>query len=85
MTRIQLKNIMKFHLENFNDEGVEIKDSTIHNKVLSSDDGYGAANSKRIYRSVMRWTLRKNGVEDIPWPSDWFTKDVEYLSTKLIK
>ena len=84
MTQEQLKEVMKFHLKNFNNEGVEINDQTIHNTVLSNDDGYGAANSKRIYRSVIRWTLITNEHDDKNWPKDWFEKDVEYLSTKII-
>ena len=84
MTQQQLKEVMKFHLSNFNDEGVEINDGTIHNTVLSDSDGYGAANSKGIYRAVMRWTMKKNGHQDKPWPSDWFDKSVEYLSSKIL-
>lgn len=84
MTQEQLKEVMKFHLANFNDEGVEIKDDTIHNTVLSDSDGYGAANSKSIYRAVIRWTMKKNGHQDKPWPSDWFDKNVEYLSSKIV-
>lgn len=84
MTREQLKEIMKFHLSNFNNEGVNINDQTVHKSVLSADDGYGAANSKRIYRSVVRWTLIRNQHEDKNWPKDWFEKDVEYLSSKII-
>ena len=80
----QLKKVMKYHLANFNDEGVEINDNTIHNTVLSATDGYGNANSKYIYRAVIRWTLKKNGHEDKPWPSDWFVKSVAYLAGKII-
>ncbi|MFM9839500.1 MAG: hypothetical protein ACKVOQ_14620 [Cyclobacteriaceae bacterium] len=84
MTQQQLKEVMKFHLTNFNDEGVEIGDTTIHSTVLSDSDGYGASNSKNIYRAVIRWTMKKNGHEDKPWPSNWFDKDVEYLSSKIL-
>jgi hypothetical protein len=84
MTQKQLKEVMKFHLSNFNDEGVEINNDTIHNTVLSDSDGYGAANSKGIYRAVIRWTMKKNDHQDKPWPSDWFDKSVEYLSSKIL-
>lgn len=84
MTQKQLKEVMKFHLSNFNDEGVEINNNTIHNTVLSESDGYGAANSKSIYRAVIRWTMKKNGHQDKNWPSNWFEKDVEYLSMKIL-
>lgn len=80
----QLKEVMKYQLANFNDEGVEINDETIHNSVLSATDGYGNANSKYIYRAVIRWTLKNNGHKDKPWPSDWFDKSVAYLAAKII-
>jgi len=84
MTHQQLKEVMKFHLQNFNDERVAISDETIHNTVLSDSDGYGSSSSKNIYRSVIRWTMKKNGHEDKPWPSDWFDKSVEYLSSNIL-
>ena len=84
MTNNDLKNIMKFHLSNFNDEEIEIDDNTIHNKILSDSDGYGDSNSKEVYRAVIRVTMKKNGQEDKPWPSDWFENSVEYLASKIL-
>jgi hypothetical protein len=84
MTIDQLKEVMKYHLKSFNDEGVGINDQTIHNTVLSDADGIGNANSKTIYRAFMRWTMTENGHKDKVWPSDWFEKDVSYLASKII-
>ena len=84
MTQSQLQDVMKFHLRNFNDEHVEINDDTVHNSVLSADDGFGASNSKTIYRAVIRWTMRRNGHDDKPWPSNWFSSDVRTLAAKII-
>jgi len=84
MTVEQLKEVMKYHLKNFNDEGVAINNQTIHNTVLSDSDGIGNANSKTIYRAVIRWTMIKNDHEDKVWPSNWFEKDVAYLASKII-
>lgn len=84
MTIDQLKNVMKFQLKNFNNEGVEINDDTVHNTVLSDDDGFGNANSKEIYNSFIRWTLLKNNHTDKPWPGDWFTNSVSYLAERII-
>ncbi|NVO19711.1 MAG: hypothetical protein HXX13_08425 [Bacteroidetes bacterium] len=84
MTEDQLKEVMKFHLQNFNNEGVAINDQTIHNTVLSDSDGFGDSNSKSIYRAAIRWTIQKNGAEDKPWPADWFDNNVAYLASKLI-
>jgi len=84
MTQNQLQEVMKFHLKNFNAEGVAINDDTIHNTVLSDSDGYGAANSKTIYRAVIRWTMKRNGHIDKPWPSDWFSSSVKTLASKIL-
>jgi hypothetical protein len=84
MTQEQLQEVMKFHLTNFNDEGVEINNDTVHNTVLSDSDGYGAANSKYMYRAVIRWTMKRNGHQDKVWPSDWFDKSVSELASKII-
>ncbi|MFC2138748.1 hypothetical protein ACFLTE_11285 [Bacteroidota bacterium] len=84
MTQQELQKVMKFHLENFNDEHVVIDDNTIHNKVLSANDVYGSSNSKSIYNESIRWTLKKNGHTEKQWPADWFEKNVEYLASKII-
>lgn len=84
MTVDQLKEVMKYHLGNFNDEGVDINDDTIHDQVLSASDGYGAANSKNIYRSVLRWTLKKNGHQDKRWPAKWMEMSVNELASKIL-
>ena len=84
MTQVQLQEVMKFHLKNFNDEGVTVDDDTIHNTVLSDADGYGAANSKKIYRAIIRWTMRLNWHVDKVWPADWFDSSVKSLASKIL-
>ena len=84
MTEYQLREVIKFHLKNFNDEGVLINDDTIFNTVLSESDGYGASNSKTIFRAIIRWTMKKNGHPDKPWPSDWFNSSVKALASKIL-
>ncbi len=84
MTIDQLKQVMKYHLKSFNDEGVQINDQTAHNTILSDSDGLGNANSKAIYRALIRWTMIKNNHKDVIWPSNWFEKDVSYLAAKII-
>ena len=85
MTINQLKSVMKFQLKNFNDENVEVNNQTIHNQILESDDGYGNANSKSIYKLAIRWTLRNNGHEDVAWPRNWIDLSVNELAPKLIE
>jgi hypothetical protein len=84
MTVDQLKSIMKFHLEHFNDEKEKISDETIHNKVLSDRDGYGNASSQYIYKAVIRWTLRREKHADVAWPSGWMKKSVKQLAPMLL-
>lgn len=84
MTLEQLKKVMKYHLENFNDEGVAINEDTIHKQVLSDSDGFGKATSKRIYKAVIRWTLEKQGHEDRTWPSNWMELSVKELAPELL-
>lgn len=77
--------IMLYELAGFNDEGVELSDSTIHNEVLSDSDGIGSATSKNIYRASIRWVLANNGYEDAKWPSEWMTITVDDLAIELLK
>ena len=84
MTTDQLKDVMKFHLTSFNDEGIEINDETIHNHVLSEDDGYGMANSKTIYKLFIRRTLKRAGHPDKNWPADWFESNVSSVAERII-
>jgi len=85
MTIEQLKKVMKYYLTAFNDENVEISDETIHNQVLSSEDGFtGPTSSKSIYRAAVRWSLSRADHEDKEWPSDWFENNVNNLAEKII-
>lgn len=85
MTQLQLIEVMKYHLTNFNDEGVSpVDENTIHSTILNANDGVGTAHSKNIYRAVIRWTLRRNGHQDKSWPADWFDNSVDYLSSKIL-
>lgn len=84
MTLDQLKEVMKYHLGNFNDENVEINDQTVHNTVLRDQDGFGNATSRRIYKAFIRWTLKKAGLKDKAWPDGWMNMDVLTLAAKLI-
>lgn len=84
MNNAQLREVMKYHLKNFSINDVEITDETLHKDILSEEDGIGSANSKRIYRSFIRWTLLQAGEEDKPWPKKWIDLSVADFSTKLI-
>jgi len=80
ITNSQLRNVMKFHLKNFNDEGVTISNETKHEEVLADNDGFGGANSKAIYKAAMRWTFRRTQLGDPDWPNDWMPMTVAQLA-----
>ena len=84
MTLEQLKEVMKFQLNNFNDEGVEINDQTVHKSVLNEDDGFGHVNSVQIYKDVIKFTLMKQGHRLKVWPNNWLDLSVEELAIKLL-
>ena len=84
MENSQLKEIMIYHLKNFSLAGVEVDESTVHGDILSDDDGYGSANSKRVYKAFIRWTIVMAGDEDKPWPEKWMEMSIAQLSNKLI-
>jgi hypothetical protein len=85
LTKNQLMTVMKYHLSSFNDEGVDISNSTIHNEVLSADDGATAStSSKNMYKGLIRWTVDANGHEDKTWPNKWMELTVDELATAII-
>lgn len=85
MTEAQLRGVMKFHLKTFRtDASITISNDTVHGKVLSDKDGFGQANSKRIYRSFIRWTLVVSGEKDRAWPANWMELTVKELAAKLL-
>lgn len=84
LTHEQLREVMKFHLENFLTADIIITDDTIHQDAISANDGFGSANSKRIYKSFIRWTIINRGHEDKAWPKKWMEMSVTDLSEKLL-
>ncbi|HNC30296.1 MAG TPA: hypothetical protein PKX08_09835 [Cyclobacteriaceae bacterium] len=81
----QLKAVMIFQLENFNDEEVEkVDDDTIHSDVLCEDDGFGHINSVQIYKDVIRFTLVKQGHKLKAWPSNWLEISVAQLAPQIL-
>lgn len=85
ITAKQLAEVMKYHLDSFNNEGVAINNATIHNNVLSDSDGpTPTTGSKQMYKGIMRWTIQQNGGQDKSWPNNWMDISVEALSKALV-
>lgn len=76
---------MKVKLQAFNNEGVEITNETIHNTVLSNDDGPKVSMaSAKLYRGAIMWTIWANGGKNAKWPSEWMGQSVQELAEFLI-
>jgi len=84
MTHRQLQTVMKSQLKYFSKSNDKITDDTVHNTILSRTDGFGYANSKYIYRAVLRWTLIKAGKPDKKWPGHWVDLSVKDLALKIL-
>lgn len=80
----QLREVMRFQLTNFNDENEVISNTTIHKKVLNTDDGFSHVNSVTIYKDVIRFVLMKQGHVLKKWPDHWLELSVNELSEKII-
>jgi|GEM_PF-1094268 hypothetical protein len=79
-----LKQVMKFHLRNFNLQQLAVTDDTVHNAILSNNDGMGGASSQQIYRSLIHWTLLQKDCDSVQWPVDWMSWSVDLLAEKLV-
>lgn len=81
-----LKTAMKEDLlKPFNNEGVEISDSTIHEEVLSDSDGAApSVSSKKLYIGALKWTIWANGGKQVKFPSNWMEKTVAELAEFII-
>lgn len=84
MTLKQLSDTMIFHLGNLSRKKKQVTEDTVHSEVLSSTDGFGASNSKNIYRASVRWTLKYAKKQDKPWPRNWMELSVKDLASKLL-
>lgn len=80
----QLQDVMRYQLGNFNDEGVEITDDTVHSEVLSMTDGFEGDHSATVYPKLVKWTLHNNGDQVKEWPADWLNQSVKQLAAALI-
>jgi hypothetical protein len=77
--------VMIYLLASFNDEGVNINENTIHKEVLNDNDGFGAGNSKNLYKGAVDWTLWKNKFKPKNWPDEWMEMSVDDLCNILLK
>lgn len=84
MTQEDLTSIMLYQLQNLNGSDENLPPDTVHSSILSDKDGYGAANSKNIYRNSIIFTLKKANKEIKKWPADWMSLTVSDLASKLL-
>ena len=84
MTISQLEDVMLFHLQNFASDTSLVSKDTLHGTILSDADGSGTANSKRLYKGFVRFTIIREGHPDKAWPIQWMTLSIKQLAPKLI-
>ena len=80
-----LRAFMKLTLPIFNDEGVAISDSTVHNTVLSKSDGFPPSNSMNVYQMIIQFRLFKDTDRIGTWPANWMAKSVADVARPLWK
>jgi hypothetical protein len=84
MTQEQLTAVMLNHMNNFNNENVKLNSETKLDEVLSTSDGYGAANSANLFKNVIRWTFWANKTKMKRWPGDWLKLTAPQLASKIL-
>ncbi|MGV8879371.1 MAG: hypothetical protein ACOH2A_10100 [Sphingobacteriaceae bacterium] len=84
ISKDQLVSIMLYTLASFNDEGVDLSGSTVHQEVLSDNDGFGAGSSKNIYKGAIDWVFWKNQFNHQSWPANWMEMNVADLADTLL-
>ena len=86
MTQQQLRSVMRFQLRHLAPTGTTITDNTVHSTVVSTTDGTGVASSARIYKTLIRFTLVRNGEGDPNWPATatWLAMTVTELAAFLL-
>jgi hypothetical protein len=72
-----MENMRKLLLV-FNNEKLEITNDTIHNTILSDDDG--SPPSKQQYRGAIKCILVRNGGVNVKFPTDWLAMSVQGLA-----
>jgi hypothetical protein len=83
MTQADLRKAMKYYLRVFRLGSGPITNDTVHKDVLS-EDGYGRATPKNLYKGSVNFTLNTAG-EDVPrWPAKWMELSVLDLSRNLL-
>lgn len=87
MTQSELKEaIIENFLPAFNNEKVEVNDSTVLKTVLSETDGFGASNSSRIFKNLVLWTIRVNNKTKKvkKFPPSWLDLSVSDFAQQIL-
>lgn len=81
LTKENLVEEMLIKLQVFNNEGVALSGESVHDEVLSPDDGFESSpSSKKLYYGAMQWTIWANKGTKVKWPNNWITYTVNDLA-----
>lgn len=89
VTIVDLKAEMIGKLQTFaRAKGIDpstIDDQTIHDTILSDDDGTSAStSSKSLYKAFVRFFLKNNSHSLKAWPTTWMSLSVDAVAQKII-
>ena len=80
-----LREFMKKILVGYNNEGVEIGDSTKHDEVLSDSEPPPPLTEAFAYQATISVRLHRDTGKSARWPSPWITRTVSSLAKTLWK
>ena len=88
-TQEGLEESIRYQMQTWNNEKVNIINSTVLGTVLSNSDGFDpAVASAKQFPPSIDWILWANGGKQIEWPANWLTMTVtelaEYIMQKQI-
>jgi hypothetical protein len=83
-TKEQLINTMIFQLNALKTGTQDINMKTIHEAILSYNDGYGIT-SKKIYELAIKFSIEKAKIKKVTWPTDWMKLSVSDLADAIFQ
>lgn len=81
LTQEGLEESIRYQMQTWNNEKVNILNSTVLAEVLSESDGFEpAVSSAKQFRPAISWVVWANGGNQFEWPVDWITMTVTELA-----
>lgn len=86
LTQEAWEEVIRFQMQTWNNEKVNIINSTVIAEVISENDGFDpAVSSAKQFPLSIDWTVWANGGKPFTWPENWLTMTVTDLAEYIIK